>query len=649
MKCANCGHENDAGAKFCYSCGTKVQEAPATGGYGSSYGESLPPAPPAPPAMPESPAGGGYGSPYGESPLVKPPATTEYPAGGGGYGTPYGGGAPAGDGYGQGYGGGAPAGDGYGQAYGGGAPAGDSYGQGYGGGAPGQPGEPGQPQQYPPYPGQPAQGGAKPLPLKKILMIGIPAVIIIIALVIGLSMSGGGSGGSAVKDSISFFSDGDAVIVSGNNNPKFTIDGKLYTSKLSLDRTKGVVMTDYSNSGGTLWFVTTSKSTKIADDVTYGFAFSDSGNAVAYMTDLDSKNGVAALYLYNTATKKITKLSDEAVLGSVCISPNGKSVGYASDYKRDENKMSGYISIDGKIAEKLGDNAFAQAISNGGKYVYYAKLSKDSSSASLWVKSGRNDTKLMSEVVDDNFILNMDYSQLIFNIDGKAYVSQNGKEREQICKSGISVFLMPHGTQSVYSNGATVYGVSSFKNTLAMSGDGMVYINNKFASAKISGSTTSTSYVSVSTDGKTLIYISGSGVLASINPSKPDADKKEIGKKVQSFVASSDGKTVYFVNEDKEMYYSKGGGKAVKVSDDVYSDSLAMSSNGSMVFFLADYSYKNGGTLYYSSNGSKRTKAADDIVSVWSTPTSIFYRTVDSDIYRSNGNAKFTLLLSDAK
>ena len=65
----------------------------------------------------------------------------------------------------------------------------------------------------------------KAIPVKKVLMIVAPAIVLIVAVIIIISMLSG-PGVSVKKDSISTFLCVDQVAISGNNNAKFTIDGE---------------------------------------------------------------------------------------------------------------------------------------------------------------------------------------------------------------------------------------------------------------------------------------------------------------------------------------------------------------------------------------------------------------------------------------
>ena len=496
---------------------------------------------------------------------------------------------------------------------------------------------------------------AKKLPVKKILIIAIPVIVLIIAAIIVIPMLSG-SGGGRSKNYIEIFPSIDETVVSGNNNAKFTIDGAYESSQVSLDGSKAVVLVDFDdNYGGTLYFVTTSESVLIAEDV-HTYLLADSGNGVAYFTDYDRRNDLATLYLYDTSSKRATLITEYAYydgysyMQGVAVSPNGKSIGYISDYDEQNFEFTGYIKIDGKAAEKVGDEMFALAISDGGKYLYFCKVDIKTNAASLHVKSGRDEYRLISDLYSAaSIMLNKDYSEILFNADTRTFISRRGSERTRLTGDIIQYLLLPRGSQAkgVYSDLAyiSIYGISSFSNFVAVTDDGLAYYDSQLEPNKISNSDNYAYSAEISSDGKTLYYITNSGRLSSINPTVPGAERVEVDKNVRSFVVSSDGKSVYYVNDDEELYYARGNGAPTRVTDEVSYSSLAMPYSGNKLFFLIDYRSTVGGELYYTSNGAKRTRVsgADEVLSVWSTPTNVFYVTRDYELFRSNGNEKFVL------
>ena len=499
----------------------------------------------------------------------------------------------------------------------------------------------------------------KTAPKKRLLKLAMPVVLVIAALLIVIPMLRGPDI-FMVKDSINFFSDGDSVIVSGNNNAKFTINGIMGQWECSMDGSKAVLLTDYDNTaGGILWFVTTSNYTRIADDVV-AFKLADSGDGVVYYTNYDSNNSTASLYLYDTSSKKTTIITDEAMYamyGSsnlnswVCISPNGKSVGYAiGDFNYMNPDMTGYVKIDSKSAERLGNSMFAVAISDGGRYVYYLKAGNEGwGDPSLHVKSGRSENRLVpsGSLQGVLFALNKDYSEFLFIVDGRTFLSRKGGERTDISGFAMYDLILPRGTQTLFvMNAIKVYGVRSFANTIAIGGGGLEYINKSFETVRIPVSGSGWYDWVVSKDGKSLLVINA-GTLMRLNPTKSDAEINEIAREVRAFVASSDGKTVYYVNYDGELWCIKGNKRPSRVANYVSADTLALPYNSSKLFFLADFVQSRGGELHYSNNGKKSVKITDEVKNVWNTPTSVFYRTIDNDIYRSSGNGKFTLFQVD--
>jgi hypothetical protein len=495
---------------------------------------------------------------------------------------------------------------------------------------------------------------AKAMPIKKLLMFAIPVVVLIVAAIIVIPMLIGPSV-LMRTDNISIFSDRDEVIISGNNNARFAIDGSFVSTQRSLDGSKAVVLTDYGSSGGTLWFVTTSRVTHVADDV-LEYLLADSGNGVIYVTDYDSRNDVATLYLHDTSSGRETRITEDAMYqGSmlgISISPNGKSVTYRGDFDRDNREYYGYTRVDGRASERLGKNTYGVAISNGGRHLYYVRTSDDNV-RSLHVRSGNNDNRLISELNHVFLMLNRDYSQAIFQIDDRSFITQNGGERDRIGGSNIRRIILPRGAQiGGNSDHATVYGVRSFANNVVQNNDGLAFMDRNYETNRISSTSDYASLALVSENGRTLLYLNNNGHLSAIDPTRAGAERREIGRDVESFVATNNARTIYFVNSDNELWCASGNRPAEKVSDDVYAASLAMPFRGNRAFFIVDWSARrNSGELFFSNNGGRRVKlgGGDDVVRVWSTATNIFFRTIDNDVFRSNGNDRFTLFAEDLR
>lgn len=484
---------------------------------------------------------------------------------------------------------------------------------------------------------------AKKQPSYKAIKFAIPVVLIIAAFLFISSMFKG-SNTYAKKNSIDVFYDYDNIYAMIDNKTKVTIEGDLQSHNRSIDEKAGIMLVDYEEYGGKLWYVSASENFEIDEDV-YAYKLSDSGNGIIYLTDYDYNNDTATLYLYDIKSKKREKITDEVIYYgngnnfTAIISPDGKSVSYST--YTDEDDFVGYIKINGGNTKELGKNINVIAISNDGKYIYYVKST--SNSTSLYVKSGKNDNKLVSDFYgNSSIILNKDYSQIIFNNDGKSYISKNGKDKEKINNYETNYLILPQYPQVAFSleYGAYiyVYGIKSFENTYANSGSQTFYINNKLEFTRISGANSSLDRV-VSADGKKLYYVTNSNSLMVFDSYSKKEKEKNIADDVMRFVITQDEKTIYYVNNDYELWCKKGNKKAEKIADDVSEYQLALSPNSNKLFFLAD------GELYYSNNGGKKIKVAkaDEVSFVESSATGIMYWTIDGDVFRSTGNEKFEL------
>lgn len=488
------------------------------------------------------------------------------------------------------------------------------------------------------------------LPVKKLLMVIIP-IVAAAAVIVVLSITLRSSRYSMVKDPIYIFQDGDTVTVSSNANAKLSINGTMESGKSSMDGAKAALLTDYdSDSGGTLWFVTASESERIAGGVVE-YNIADSGKGVVYFTDYESSTDTASLYLYDTDSKNSTIITDDAHYSAysssstVCISPDGKTVTYVADFDGAAEELTGYIKVGNKPAEKLGDNMIAVAVSDEGKYIYYVKRIGDS--MSFYVKSGENENRLIADFDPYNYYMTFtqDYSQLIFDMDDRSYISRNGGERTKISNSEIIYLLMPEGVQEKYTDidrlNLWICGVNSFASMLAESEEGVVRIDDNYEASRISGVSASVDTPLISEDGKRLIFTTSSGDLCVIDPTDENAQREILAEYVESFLATRDGKTVYYINNYDELWVVKGNGTPEKISDDVWD--ITLSPKGDKVFFLMDYDNENGGILYVSDSSGKREKVsgADNVLYLWSGYGTVFYETTDSEYYMSFGSETF--------
>lgn len=518
----------------------------------------------------------------------------------------------------------------------------------------------------------PPPGGQakKPFPLKTLLLILIPAIVVVVGVVIAITLfagnlGGGGAVGSRndilMTDSISFFREDGRTVVAVNNEETFTVNGEHSWSRQSMDGRAAILVTDHDwEFGGTLWLVTAAGATRIADDVIHS-VIAPSGDGVLYLTDFDDRNDVATLYLYDVESGRSRRLSNEAFHTwegtTTMISPDGRSVGFVVEEADDI--LMGYLVINGEI-ERLGENTIAIAIADNGRYVYFMRMRERDRDRtwSLYVRSGDDEERLVRDIdMGINLLFNQDLSQVILSVDGRALLSRNGGEIERLGNQSI------HGVvQSQVANywtniwvgswiNVSLSGVDSFANRVVSTwaegaGSNVLYINRDFETERIPGTSRARFHHSMLVDnGSSLIFldIDEPRRLSRVAVGDEQAEVDMLGRNVRNFHASDDGRAIYFVDEFGELRFIGIDGDSHRIGSDVSTWSMAMLPNSNKIFYIEDYDYRFGGDLSYSDNGEsrQRVRGATEVTDVWSTPTSIFYRNIDGDVFRSNGDGNF--------
>lgn len=502
-------------------------------------------------------------------------------------------------------------------------------------------------------------GNARPGKNKKALKVILPIFLAVILAIICLNYFGIISlksiGIFSSSDTITAFESDVSLAVSGGGNPKISLNmDNLRQLQYSLNGSKAAGLINYTdNDGGELWYLTAQGKTKISDGVT-DYVIADNGGGVAYFKDYDTAGQTASLYLYNAGSKKDTKVADEVyALGPVCISPDGKSVSYIKDFDTENREFSGYVKIGGKTPEKIGTNSISIAISNKGKYIYYLKVDMDNGTSSLYARQGKNETKLVSsETTSDNanYLLNKDYSQIIFTYNNRSYISKNGKDKEKLVSNIISSLVIPNDVNLKYNNKGNLniycitYGVEDFSSFTALTEENsLIYVNNNDESNVLDKNITLSA---VDKAGTEAYFIDSTNDLYKMKLNDENAEKTRIAEQVTNFKITPDGSRIYYVNTDNELNFIKGSSEPKKIADDVEPYSLSLTSDGGTAFFLVDY-ISESGELYYSKNGGKKAKIVDDVYRVITTLSGTYYYTnfesSDStfDVYRRTGGTKF--------
>jgi hypothetical protein len=353
-------------------------------------------------------------------------------------------------------------------------------------------------------------------------------------------------------------SEDDTVIVIANGKNQVTLDGIPSYRAKSMDGTKAVLIVNDTGSpysvdyeGYSLYYIS-DKVTLITDGVNKA-KISASGNAIAFVKDYDKATEEGTLYLWNNG--KTTLVSDSMLADmSFCISPDGKTVAFTSGTVDDYSGScyNGHLSDLGKSVEPF-------AVADNARYIYYTK----NSSGYVMLDNG-DKQKLADDISRCHF--NKDLSQMVYQANGKTYAIIKGKEK--ITLSGeIYSFILPDNTQ----NAVNIIGVKSFANTLYQSGDDIIRIDNKFEASSVAYKTGKFMYLA--SDGRTLIYMKNDDLYKVDALNNNATAVKLVDGNVIDFEAVNKGSAVYFLNEDKELYYQKGKDKPTHIADDVMSSS----------------------------------------------------------------------------
>lgn len=428
----------------------------------------------------------------------------------------------------------------------------------------------------------------KKLP-KKVLYGILGAVALLVLIVLIASCAGGGNPNRTVDYGKNFFYQLDNYTLVNLNGDQVETDERIRTVENSADASATV----YLDSEDTLYLVTAKGEKKIADDVD-SFVISMYGDTVAYVTE--AENSIGELYLYRISKGKATKIDKDVYTEDIVLSPDGGSIAYIGGCETTDDwfdTVSGdlYVSKKGKSGEKQASDAVPCAITKNAKQVYYIKDSK------LYV----NDEKIASDISSyATLAFNQDNTEMLYLKDGNTYYyTLKAGEPVRLKTEAFRNLLLPENTvsngESLSSMEIFTYGVKSFNKQLMNLEGSIYYVTDKGENVVKIDSGIKQSQVSE--DGKSLLYVDYSGTLHYVKNVHKSTEDEEIGDDldIDSFYASKDLGTIYYVS-DGELYYLKKD-KGVRVTDEV--DDVVYSDKFGVVYYICD------GELYFAKKTSK--------------------------------------------
>lgn len=321
-----------------------------------------------------------------------------------------------------------------------------------------------------------------------------------------------------------------------------------------------------------LYVVNSKKYVKVADEVT-DYQLSAFGDTMLYVSDGD-------LYFAELSKPTKAKKIDSDVTGISTMSPDGKSFAYYN-YDEEDDEYTCFVSKTAKKGEKKSKATSIFEVSNGAKYVYYKTEEKVSV----------NDTKLCNvEDWSGSYCLNRDGSQIVFSAkttkgEVKTYLSNKGGEKVSIGDGSFNSVLAPSGATRYYTCNVASFAKCAISVYDSEDSENVYYYlkNVKSTGEKISA-LKGVAAVQLLDDAKTVIFVR-KGDLRTTVISKPNADAKVYAgfeEDVMTFDATADGEYLYVLDEDSTLYFVKSLKKAAKVDEDV--EGFIVMSDGTIYF-----------------------------------------------------------------
>lgn len=251
--------------------------------------------------------------------------------------------------------------------------------------------------------------------------------------------------------------------------------------------------------------------------------------------------------------------------------------------------------------------------------------------------------------MDSTFIFNESHTQLVFCSDNDWYITENGEDKVKLFDSSYSIeILVPNHTamkRSSYYSSIRIYAIPTFADQFYIDyeEEALCYINKKWEMKEVC----IIDECKISKDGSKIYFLDGDS-LYQIDSSKLD-NIVFIADNVEEFVILSNGKAIYYMDDEDTLWYKKGTKDAKRIADDVYN--LVLTSDD-FALFLTEY-YYGSGILYASTNGGEKQRVHDDVYSILTSNTATYYyANYDSDdstkdLYGTTDKLNFHLIVED--
>ena len=351
------------------------------------------------------------------------------------------------------------------------------------------------------------------------------------------------------------------------------------------------------------------------------FDLAVSGKAAVY---LDEEN---KLYLQSIPVKEEPVLLCEQAATGFAISPDGNSVAYIK--KEGEDSVL-YVYHQGKHT-KIGNDLRPWAISNDAQYIYCTVINV----GGFYLTDLTGNLTQITETSRSWNILNKDHTQMLFLGDGDWYVLDHG---EKIKVSGFmdatsvsiqTYMIIPKGASykgpneiDLVNSGVLTYGVDTLAGKYyATNGRASLSYVNENWEAQEAVFLTGYAY-GISRDGSVLCYAEDNTLFKIEN--ETIESKQKLAENVVSFVMTSNGSAVYYLDNENTVWYQKGTEKAVKLAESVHSFYI---THDDYVLLLCNDAIKFGerSKLYAVKDGKKTELISEEVHHVYTTATATYY------------------------
>lgn len=398
----------------------------------------------------------------------------------------------------------------------------------------------------------------------------------------------------------------------------FVIDGKVLATPMDGTMAKawpaddGALQMIMSNDNNDLYQLKGDSFDRIASDVTM-VQIAPDNDTFCYVSD-------QTLYVRKLSGTESTRVADIKInLKNVDVefSPDGKTLLYNDQSINDASEQTLWL-YDGTLT-KIGDNLIGMAVSNGGSDIYYY----DKGQQALYHTSMNADKR--TELVAGGDLngaagltmINKDHTQLLYtiysgtgtNYDSSVYITYFlNNDNEKVKLDGLNG--SPHIPNTPFQS---IEDPDKLTNQLySVNNGGVYYFDDKFHIKKIAADTQG---VQLAQNGKTLVYQRNNNLYRMDDWRKANAEQIASGISSTTFRASwmmtTDGSTVYYINSDKELYVVRGTAESEKIADNVNSMNL---SHDNILFYITDMNENFGlGSLYACTSASDKERIADDV------------------------------------